>query len=594
MSEKRLVKVPAYAKLGKNNKYYALKRNMPYFSIDTDVKGSLVIGIPAEEPGMMEPDWAYDRYCAEGVLEKRQREEEEKRAADEAEAKRLQEEEEERKRNFGWTFIPRSQAWKDLNCYPANGMLAEKFFDESGLNPILTEVFGKERAFWIRLYAALLGAGKNRGLGFGCLNDFPMKDHMVFESSGHFSLRLWGKIEEEEIHSFLEKWIALQNPVHVSGLNCRSTITLYHDSSSDRYGDWFSSRLRTGTRHSEPYILYRDEDTDRLLAYEGRKYNIKGGFTMDSSYEEHTIHNSDYEQLRQASLDMYLETYHFMEINALKKMPTTVCMFTSVYPDQKALKKQLKALEDAPLQNGRRIIRWDGEYEGISGHWALLEIPEKREWMTESASTFLKQRKLILETMSYYDAVYEPYSEYFELEHDEDDEDFFGNMPFTVKAVKNSRKLFTQDAGRFLYFTNGEEIPDEKLIRMEWQQEDQQYLWNALMNHGETADLTEEFRNGMTGRDFALFLAQMYREWIYSHIKDMCNERFDVSHFLTKIQGISVSIDENAKAKLRDSEPEYLGWLERFGIRPEDLETYMDENFRNAKYLSDEYDKDGW
>ena len=77
MKEKQLpelVDIPDYAKVNKRGDYYALKRNLPYFS-DPNAKGILVIGHPSETPGKMVPDWwNYPRHCTQTAAEKRKAE----------------------------------------------------------------------------------------------------------------------------------------------------------------------------------------------------------------------------------------------------------------------------------------------------------------------------------------------------------------------------------------------------------------------------------------------------------------------------------------------------------------------------------------
>ena len=340
-------------------------------------------------------------------------------------------------------------------------------------------------------------------------------------------------------------------------------------------------------------MLYSDEDTGQALAYERLKYDFEGKSILERIDEIYTIRNSDYPQLQNASLLHYLEPWRFVEQQAVKKISATVCMFPSTHPEQKKLKKHIAKLEETPVKNGVRIVRWDEEYGETPGRWVLLEIVEKREWMTEEATTYLKQRKKILETMSYHTAIEQPCSIYFDIDQTNENDDYgfdiFGNDPFTVKTAKNGRKSFLLDAGRFLYFTNGEEIPDDQLIRMQWQQDDRLYFWNVLMNQGETTDLTDEFSEAMFGREFILFLSQIYRDWIYRHMKDTFNEDFDVSQFLEQLQDVCFNVHPDGTVSAENQKDQAFRWLDRFGAKLKDVKQFLEQNLQNDKYLSDEY-----
>ena len=77
-------------KQNKKGVYYALKRDMPYFADEPDIKGIFIIGTPSDVEGKMIPDINYHRFCTEESYQKKMeairiREEEEAAAREEKE-----------------------------------------------------------------------------------------------------------------------------------------------------------------------------------------------------------------------------------------------------------------------------------------------------------------------------------------------------------------------------------------------------------------------------------------------------------------------------------------------------------------------------
>ena len=103
--KKRRVQIPPYAKRGKRNSVYALKKDMPYFADEEKPRGYIVIGYGTEDPGLMEPSYAYDWYCTSDALIKKKEELKQREEERLARIRREEEEEAEKKRNLGWTYI---------------------------------------------------------------------------------------------------------------------------------------------------------------------------------------------------------------------------------------------------------------------------------------------------------------------------------------------------------------------------------------------------------------------------------------------------------------------------------------------------------
>ena len=595
--KKERVQIPPYAKRGKKNTIYALKRDMPYYADEENPRGYNVIGYGTEDPDLMEPTALYYWYCLPDSLQKKQEEKKQREEERLARIRQEEEEEAERVRNMGWTYITADDLDGEVNCHPLGGFLCEKFFEETGMGELLTEVFGKVRACWIRLYTAAFGERRTGTFTYSLLNEYPMKDHMVFESDRFFTARLWKSITKEEEERFFTRWIEKQAPSRVSALSCRSVLTLYHDSYSDSWSDFFfSERIRTGTRHAEDWVLYRDEDTGSLLAFENLKFGENMRDLGQNLQEIYTIRNSSWPLLKEAGLRLYKYPYHHLEERAAGKIPLTLCMLPSEYSDAKEIRKKIKELEKAPFEGGRRMIRWEGNLADTPGNWALLEIRRTREEIVKNPGYFLKAWKKELKEMFYLEAEYTPFAFYFDIDRVIDNEEdygfsFFGDDPFTVKTGKNASKRLTMDAGRYLFFTNGEEIPEEELFRMQFEEDDVIERFREFMNHGETSDMTEDFSPALRGRDFILFLAQAYREWIYRHMEDLLTDGWDITKFLRDAGKCSYRIERGGNV----SEKEGSSWpegMDRFGVSREDVLRYMTENVQRGKYFSDEYK--GW
>lgn len=590
MEEERRVPIPSYAKHGKNGSIYAMERDVPYYQDEQNVKGHFVIGHECDEEGMMVPDWRYDMYCTEEAVKKKKRRALEQKKLKEEQEKKEQEEKKERERNLGWTYVPISECWEDMHCYPVNGYLAEKYFRESGLTEVLDHVLGKERSFWLRLSAALLATSSNSTFEYFLLNHYPMENHMVYEMNRYFTLRMWGRISDEEEKEILSAWLKKKTYRSVSAMEQTCKVTLYYDQNTDSYGDrFFGQRLRTGTRHDAHYMYYRNAETGELLAFERLKHSFDSFETPDGI---NTIHESDYPSLRKASLQFFLPSYSNYARDAMKKIQGMICMHASEYDDQKEMKKILKQLEETEEKNKRKIIRWDGELDGRKGHWILMEIPEKHEWMSEDAGSILQQHKHLLSAMSYLNASSDPWAYYFDIECQNEDEyelSFDDNVPFTVKLVKNAAALFRQDAGRYLYFTEEEPLTDQQLINLQWRQEDMMYQCSAFINQGETTDMTDEFFEAMPGRDLALFIAQSYREWIYDHAGSLFTEKYDAYQLAGDLYDYRCSIASDGSVKAEAFSKKLSSLMKAFAVTRKDLIEYVQKHASEKKYFSDEY-----
>jgi hypothetical protein len=222
-----------------------------------------------------------------------------------------------------------------------------------------------------------------------------------------------------------------------------------------------------------------------------------------------------------------------------------------------------------------------------------MEIRMTREKIADIPGSYLKAWKRELQEMSYLEAGCTPYAFYFNIEKEDEKEDeygfgFFDEDKFTVRNGKNAAKRLTMDAGRYLFFTNGEDIPDGDLFRMQAEQEDICEHFREFMNHGETSDLTDDFFPAVLGRDFILFLAQAYREWICRHMEDLLTDGWDITKFLRDAEACSYRIEKGGNV----SEEEGSSWpegMDRFGVSREDVLRYMTDNVLRGKYFSDEY-----
>ena len=584
-----LVDIPEYAKINKKGQYYAPKKDMPYFQNEKDVRGYIVIGEPSDISGKMIPNYSYFWYCTPEAVAKK--EEEEKRRMEAKEEARRKEEEEkaELERSLGVRYIPLDQTWYDLSCYPVNGFLAEKFFRESGLTEILEQILDPERAFLVKLSAALLATGCHTHLEFSLLNSYPMERHMIFEMDRFFSMKLWCSIQEEEMQQILEAWIQKINPSRVSSLVTDTAVTLYHDQWSDQYGGWFISRIRTGTKYYHSIQIYRDEDSGKLLAFEPLQYFHDLKYDRERLEEIHTIRNSIYPELRNASLHYFLPAYTYRLGIAAKQIPVMACMHVSEYEDQKEIGKKLKELEAIPEISGCRIIRWEGKLRGNAGNWVLIENVEQRKWKVEDARSYLNRYKELLQNMSYYPALDIPMAYYYEIEKEDDETDFFDNAPFTVRFVKGATEKFRKDAGRFLYFSTEDDLPDQQLIHRVWCEEDLWFQYHAFINQSETTDITEEYFDGLAGRELPLFLASMYREWLYDHLKDEITEEWEIGHFARDMKKWTCEIDHSGQITCDPMNKKMRELLALFEVTQKDIRDYVARIVQQEKYFSDEY-----
>ncbi|MBQ9010755.1 MAG: hypothetical protein IJ088_15725, partial [Clostridia bacterium] len=595
-NETRLVDIPAYAKLNKRGKYYALKKNMPYFADCPDERGYLVIGKPSDVPGKMIPDsWTYDYYCAEDSYARKL---EAKRIREEEEAAREKEEAERRaemESNFGEFYISLSEVKAQFDCYPVNGFLLERFFDETGLGEILDHVFRSGKAFLLKLSSGLL-AYNWETLYFEGLNEYPMKKHMLREMDREMTSRIWASIDDQEIRQVFEAWIEKVKPESVSASSVRSRMTLYHDDYSDSMGEsfgFFSSRIRRGTKYHPDFLFYRDGKSGMLLSFEYMKYSVDIAFDWEKSHEVYTIENSDYPACRNATFHSFYPPNLYNLPFVAKDKPSTFCIHPSQHPDNKEISKKLKKLAELPVVSGYRILKWEGSWNDTNGTWILAELVSRRKDIEAQAGHILKNEKRRLEAMSYFPAMTDHASCYFIIEKESDESDIFDTLPFTVKSRKGATKQMEQDYGRFLFFTTEGDgsVDRDELNRQIWYEEDLIDRYCSYMNQGETTGLTDEYFSALKGRELPMFLASMYREWIFSHIGDLFdseNERdwIEVTPFLRKASHWRCRINPDGTVIPTPMDEKLEALLKRFNVTPDDITGYLSSVIRQEDYFS--------
>lgn len=592
----QLVDIPKYAKLNKKGYYYALKRDMPYFADEPGIKGLFPIGTPSDVEGKMIPDINYHRFCTEESYQEKM------------EAIRIREEEEaaareEKEKNFGESFISLNELHNEIRCYPVKGFLVERFFEETGLGDILDEVFGPDLANFLKLSAGLL-ATDSETLDFDCLNDYPMKKHMLYRMNRFLTTTLWSSIEDNDVRRVFQAWIEKVKPESVSATLVRSTMTLYHDQYSDSMGDgwFFSSRIRTGTRYHVEFLFYRDNQSHMLLAAEREKTYFSKSFDDYKPSELYTIENSDYPSLQNASLHIFYPSYTFFLPDAAKTRPSTFCYHPSAYLDAKELTKKLRALEKLPIVSGYRILKWEGSLKDVNGNWALVEIADQRKDITDTARNIMNSEKKRLQAMSYYPACMDPSSCYFEIEKESEEADVFDNLPFTVKSKSGATKRISQDFGRYLFFSNeGPFDNDDELLSQIWRDDDLIFQFTSYMNQGHTVDVTDEYSKAMAGREFPMFLASMFREWIFDHIGDLfktekdSKDPLEVTTFLKKASRWGLTIQSNGTVEpdelMGEIDAELVTLLKRFNVSPDDIINYLTTVIKQKHYFSDSYER---
>ena len=277
---------------------------------------------------------------------------------------------------------------------------------------------------------------------------------------------------------------------------------------------------------------------------------------------------------------------------AVGQIPITVCMHVSDYSDKKEIKAKLKELEAMQVSQGVRMLRWKGTFKNVEGEWILLERPDKRSWMVDDVRGYLRGQKRLLQSMSYYPACEHPAACYFDIEQEGDDGAIFDNEPFTVRNAQGAAEKLRQDAGRYLYFSSEEPLKDQELQRLLWCEDDLSYHYRSFINHGETTDITNEFWNGCNGRELPLFIAAMYREWIYDHIGDQFSEEWDVDQFADEARAWSCDISRAGEiVATKPLSKRMRDLLARFGVSEKDMLSYMKQNVRQEKYCAEEYEE---
>ena len=350
------------------------------------------------------------------------------------------------------------------------------------------------------------------------------------------------------------------------------------------------------------FMFYRDNKSHMLLASEREKHYFSNDFDDYKCSELHTIENSDYPALRNASLRIFYPKHTFYLPDAAKARPSTFCYHPSAYLDGKELTKKLQELEKLPIVSGYRILKWEGSLKELNGNWALVEIADQRKDITNTARTILNNEKRRLQAMAFYPASADPSACYFDIEKESDESDFFDNLPFTVKSKSGATKRISQDYGRYLFFSNeGPFDDDDELLSQIWRDDDLIYQFTSYMNQGHTVDVTDAYSKAMAGREFPMFLASMFREWIFDHIGDLfktekdSKDPLEVTTFLRMASKWECTIQTDGTVEpdeLSGKMDEKLAvLLKRFNVSPDDIINYLTTVIKQRHYFSESFER---
>lgn len=105
------------------------------------------------------------------------------------------------------------------------------------------------------------------------------------------------------------------------------------------------------------------------------------------------------------------------------------------------------------------------------------------------------------------------------------------------------------------------------------------------MNQGETADVTDEYFDAMSGRELPLFLSAVYREWIYDHIGDLFDGEMDVNLFAEKASEWKCSINPDGRVESPPMKEGLEAMLKRFDTTPADVIKYISALVRQKNYF---------
>ena len=591
MAENQLVDVPVYAKLNKAGRYYARKMDLPYYADETHVLGCMVLGSPSEEEGKMIADMNYFWYCTPEAVEKKKQAAEKRRQAEEERARQKEEEEKAREAAFGVTYVSLDGLSCERSLYPLKGFLAERFFEENGMSEILDEVLGEERAFLIKLSAAMI-ASMGLHLDYDGMYDFPMKLHMCEKMDREMTSRVWSSVTEEECQRIFRKWIDRNAPQSVIAQSVPVTVTLYHDDYSDRMTDsWFSSRIRTGTRYQQDALLYRDAGSLRLLAMEKISSGQMTAASLSGSREVRNVQQSRYPEMRDATLHFFQPGNTSRIDRAMKTgYPTVGWLRPSQYPEQKEMTKKLKELETLTPVSGWRIMRWEGSCNGVEGHWALGEELCQRKNLDQRVRNILKSYRTRVQAMSYYAALGDTLSWCFDIDRAPEDEGF-DDPRFTVKNAPRASEKMRKDFGRFVCFSAEPLPPDEQLMWQAMQEEDAVWTCTSYMNHGETSDVADTFFDAMEGRNLPLFLTCSFREWILRHSVHRFDEHYHIAELFSDLGLFSCVVYRDGKTEMDPMKENVRTLLEEdYGATLSDVLEYVNKVSRQKRYFQkDEY-----
>ena len=219
----------------------------------------------------------------------------------------------------------------------------------------------------------------------------------------------------------------------------------------------------------------------------------------------------------------------------------------------------------------------------------MIERCDMRDRIASDARGYLNRTKERLQAMSYYTACADPMADYFDIDSETDDYGFMDDTPFKVKFTKGATATLQQDAGRFLFFSTEKLPSDAELIRQCWQDEDIFWQYNTFMNQGETTDITDEFFDGVAGRDLPLFLASMFREWVCDHMFEEFHDTWDVDDFMDEARRWWCTVDSSGALQAEPLKDKMKTYLRYFGVTRKDIMKYFSEAIHQENYFASEY-----
>lgn len=452
--------------------------------------------------------------------------------------------------------------------------VVEQCFMETGLEKILSSVYGSDIAECIKVISAYL---VNGGKSMNYIDDFLKERSFGISQTKVTSQRIseiFAEIMDIGTDSFFKKWIRQ---------NTKSGYICYDITSISTYSDWIT-RAEYGYNRDHEKLrqinlgLFTAENTKTPVYYE-----IYNGSLTDKSNLISVVKNAQIQGLRKIKLVMDGGFFDETRLKELKKLHITFTVGMPGYLQEakKILKENKEDLFTANYTTdyantfGKLI---DYEMFGIQGKvFVGLDTNTRNLQLEDLKSRMARYTDELKHGRKKYSTVikYKKYTELFEIKPKET------SNYYTFELDQDKTKQMSENYGYFLIFTTDSKATANDIIYYYREKDIDEKMFYALKNYSDMNRLKTHSQKTTDGKIFVTFISLILRSWMNQKLYDYKKgTKLTLKKIIYKLDDIKVLHSKKECRYLKTVTKEQRNLMQIFGLNTEDLEKKAKKKLR--------------